>query len=288
MTAPLVSVLMTAYNRERYIAEAIESVLAQTFKDFELIIVDDGSQDRSLEIARRYTREPRVRVHLNEKNLGDYPNRNRAAGLARGRYLKYLDADDLMYAHCLEVMCQQMERFPEAGVGFEGEKESKWLRPFPFVLSPAEAYREHFFGRGVLHQGPTASIIRADVFRQFGGFREARYLGDTEMWFRVMRVKPLLICNSCLVWWREHTGQEIKRELLDPAAILRRYQLDVGALVASDCPLPPDERRLALKRVKRGYWRCIASAAARGKLFRAKAMRRAIWTLSHSSSERVR
>ena len=120
MNTPLVSVLMTVYNREKYLAEAIESVLAQRFRDFELIIVDDGSTDRSLEIARRYASEPQVRVYLNEKNLSDYPNRNRAAALARGRYLKYLDSDDLMYNHCLEVMTQQMERFPEAGIGFEG------------------------------------------------------------------------------------------------------------------------------------------------------------------------
>ncbi|HEV2714429.1 MAG TPA: glycosyltransferase family A protein, partial [Terriglobales bacterium] len=97
MATPLVSVLMTAYNREKYIAEAIESVLASNFKDFELIIVDDCSKDRTAEIARRYTSDSRVQVHVNEKNLGDYPNRNRAASLARGKYLKYLDSDDVIY-----------------------------------------------------------------------------------------------------------------------------------------------------------------------------------------------
>ena|SRR5674476_1029541 len=91
MLHPAVSVLMTAYNREKYIAEAIESVLAQTFTDFELVVVDDGSKDHTVDIARRYSKDPRVSVHINEKNLGDYPNRNRAASLARGRYLKYLD-----------------------------------------------------------------------------------------------------------------------------------------------------------------------------------------------------
>ena len=85
MATPLVSVLMTAYNREKYIAEAIESVLASTFQDFELIIVDDCSRDHTVEIVRRYTSDPRLQVHVNEKNLGDYPNRNRAASLVQNR-----------------------------------------------------------------------------------------------------------------------------------------------------------------------------------------------------------
>src|SRR5947207_2038625 len=117
MTAPLVSVLTTAYNREKYIAEAIESVLACSFKDFELIIVDDCSADRTVAIGRRYPSESRVRVHVNEKNLGDYPNRNRAASLAQGRYLKYVDSDDVIYPHGLEAMVGMMERFPDSGLG---------------------------------------------------------------------------------------------------------------------------------------------------------------------------
>jgi glycosyltransferase involved in cell wall biosynthesis len=266
MTAPLVSVLMTAYNREKYIEEAIESVLAQTFTDFELIIVDDASKDRSLVIASRYTSDPRVRVYLNEQNLGDYPNRNRAAQFARGRYLKYLDSDDLMYPHCLEIMTRQMEQFAEGGIGFEGEKEADWPRPFPFVLSPAEVYRDHFFGRGVLSQGPTRTIIRTDVFREFGGFRPERYTGDTEFWFRVTRKKPLVICYSGLTWWRQHPEQQIKSELLDCSVVVRRYRLGASALTARDCPLAQRERRLALKRIRRKYLRRVASALAHGKL----------------------
>src|ERR1035438_3224532 len=120
---------MTAYNREDYIAEAIESVLAQTLHNLELVIVDDGSRDQTVDIARRYTNDSRVRLHLNEKNLGDYPNRNRAAELAQGRYLKYLDADDMMYPHCLEMMVHQMEQFPQASLGFTLAPKKEWLYP---------------------------------------------------------------------------------------------------------------------------------------------------------------
>src|SRR5438309_1057271 len=98
MSNPLVSILMTSYNRERYIAEAIESALKSTYTEFELIIVDDGSKDRTVEIARSFeSKDKRVKVYVNEHNLGDYPNRNRAAGYATGKYIKYLDADDMIY-----------------------------------------------------------------------------------------------------------------------------------------------------------------------------------------------
>ena len=90
---PLVSVLMTAYNREKYIAEAIESVLASTYSNLELIIVDDCSKDNTLQIATNYqAKDDRIKVYKNEKNLGDYPNRNKAASYAKGKYLKYVDS----------------------------------------------------------------------------------------------------------------------------------------------------------------------------------------------------
>jgi len=265
MKAPLVSVLTTAYNREKYIAEAIESVLAQSLSDFELIIVDDGSTDRTVNVARQYLGDPRVRVEVNERNLGDYPNRNRAAELARGRYLKYLDADDIMYPHCLEIMINQMERYPEAGLGFQGYEQHNWPRPLPFRLSPAEVYREHFWGRGILNEGPTGAIIRADVFMEVGRFRPERYTGDVEFWIRVTRKKPLVMCYAGLVWWRRHAGQEFESGQTTQV-IGRLHQILVSALTAEDCPLAEDERRAALRKIRRQYLRRVASAVGHARL----------------------
>ena len=115
---PTVSVLMTAYNREAFIGQSIESVLASDFGDFELIVVDDCSKDGTLEIAKRFEKlDKRVKVYVNSQNLGDYPNRNMAASYATGKYLKYVDADDTLYDYCLSVMVRYTDRFPEAGFG---------------------------------------------------------------------------------------------------------------------------------------------------------------------------
>ena len=90
MPSPRVSVLLTAYNRERYIAESIESVLAQSHADFELIICDDQSSDGTAGIIRDYARrDSRIRFSINERNLGQFENRRHAASLATSPFLKY-------------------------------------------------------------------------------------------------------------------------------------------------------------------------------------------------------
>src|SRR3954464_5564256 len=106
--SPAVSVVMTAFNRERYIGPAIESVLAQTFTDFELIVVDDGSTDGTVGVGRSFLSDPGVGIGGNARNLGDYPNRNHGATFTTGEYLKYHDSDDLMYPHCLSVLVQAL------------------------------------------------------------------------------------------------------------------------------------------------------------------------------------
>jgi glycosyltransferase involved in cell wall biosynthesis len=92
---PVVSIIMPAFNREKYIAESIQSALAQSFKDFELIIIDDGSTDKTLEIAKTFETDPRVHVVKNEKNMGIAKTRNRGLELAKADLIAPLDSDDV-------------------------------------------------------------------------------------------------------------------------------------------------------------------------------------------------
>jgi len=110
---PVVSILITVFNRENYIAECIDSVLVSSYQNWEIIIVDDHSTDNSVSIAREYEeKDKRISVYVNEKNLGDYPNRNKVASFAKGKYIKYLDADDIIYKYSLSLMVDAMEQFP--------------------------------------------------------------------------------------------------------------------------------------------------------------------------------
>jgi len=151
MTSALVSVLLTAYNREEYVAASIESVLAQSCGDFELIVTDDRSSDGTLSIAREYERkDPRVRVHANERNLGDYGNRNYAASLARGEFLKFHDSDDIMYPHCLEVMVRYLSATPSAAFALSAHRA--WGgAPCPIISTPHLSYQREFLGFGMFN-----------------------------------------------------------------------------------------------------------------------------------------
>ena len=256
MTAPTVSVLTTAYNREKYIAEAIESVLRSSFKDFELIIVDDCSTDRTVEIARRYTSDPRVQVHVNEKNLGDYPNRNRAASLAHGRYLKYVDSDDVIYRHGLETMVGMMERFPDSGLGLAAFAQDS-ARPFPIRLSPREAYFRHYFRTPIFDPGPLAAIIRKEAFDAVGGFTGKRMVGDFEMWHIVAARYPMVMMPYGLVWYRVHPEQELQDYRTDPQFPFTVLAIACEQLGKPECPLLAEEQLVALRQMRRRLARLV-------------------------------
>src|SRR5580698_7457190 len=136
---PLVSVLVTSYNRAEYICETIDSILNQTYPNFEIIICDNCSTDNTIEVIQKYADNPRVSIYQNEVNIGQFPNRNKIVSYANGKYLKYVDSDDLMYPHGLEIIVEGMEQFPLAGYGL-ASIEQDFERIFPFMLSPAESY----------------------------------------------------------------------------------------------------------------------------------------------------
>jgi Glycosyl transferase family 2 len=244
MTTPRVSVMMTAYNRQDFIASAIESVLAQTFDDFELVVVDDGSRDGTVEIARAFERQdPRVRVVVNDRNLGDYPNRNRAASLARGSLLKYHDSDDAMYPHCLAVMVGMLTACPSAAFGLTNAVA--WPgAPCPMVLTPRMAYQREFFGAGLFMCGPSGALFRADAFRALGRFDDFGAASDYRFWLRACARVNVALLPADLFWYRLHAGQEMQSQ----AAVqeyARAARATWDALNASDCPLTGDEREQA-------------------------------------------
>jgi glycosyltransferase involved in cell wall biosynthesis len=272
MSAPIVSVLMTAYNREPYIASSIESVLAQTFDDLELVVVDDGSTDGTVEIARRFARrDPRVRVEVNARNLGDYANRNHAAALARGALLKYHDSDDLLYPHCLAAMAPPMLAHPGAAFGLSPARH--WPGgPCPMLLTPRMSYQREFLGSGMFSAGPAGAIFRTAAFRSLGGFEDRGAPSDYIFWLRACARVPVLLLPADLFWYRIHSGQE-----LTSATAAMQYAESIrdtwAALASAECPLTDEERQQARRNVvatqAKRLWRDVRAgqfAIARARL----------------------
>ncbi len=247
---------MTAYNRERYIAEAIESVLRSSYDELELIVVDDGSSDGTRAVAERYAAiDRRARVYVNDVNLGDYPNRNRAASYARGVYLKYVDSDDVLYPHAIAVMAACMDAHPDAGFGLSELPHP--AGPNPRRLTPTESYREHFFGQDLFGRAPGSAIIRRSAFEAVGGFSGRRQVGDHELWLTLARQYPLATMPTDLVWDRQHAAQE---QRYDPPGrkLAMHHEVELEALAHPDCPLDPAERIAARRRLTdaraRAFW----------------------------------
>lgn len=157
---PLISVIIANYNYGHYLAEAIESVLAQRYAQVEVIFIDDGSSDDSLEIARRYP----ITV-LAQPNQGVSAARNNAAQYAHGEYLLFLDSDDLLYPDSLEVLQQRLEKEgPRAGFAYGqlqyfGEKETIFKSQ---AFDPRTLSRENYI--------QTSALIRREAFHRVGGF----------------------------------------------------------------------------------------------------------------------
>ncbi len=256
--SPHVSVLMTAYNREKYIAEAIESVLASTYQNWELIIVDDGSKDSTVEIAKSYeAKDKRIKVYINEKNLGDYPNRNRAASYAKGKYLKYVDADDLIYPHGLEQLVFYMEQFPDAAYGLCSLPQDN-AQIYPFMLSPKQAYYRHYFtNKWIFHKAPLSSIIKKDFFDKVGGFSGKQHLGDFEMWNILSQKYNVVLMPAGIVWHRTHDDQQNTDNATNPAVNLKYYVLEYELLKSQACPISEKDKIKAQKKCLRKQARYI-------------------------------
>jgi glycosyltransferase involved in cell wall biosynthesis len=268
---------MTSFNREAFIASAIESVLAQTMTDLELVVCDDASVDRTVEVARTYAaRDDRVRVVVNEQNLGDYPNRNHAATFARGTYLKYHDSDDLMYPHCLAVMVGYLENAPTAVAALSGSRH--WAGgACPMLVTPALAYEREFLGGGLFHVGPGAALLRRQFFAEQGGFPLAGAGSDYLMWLRVCAASNVLLVPGDLFYYRVHPGQELASEKNELDYV--RAGAEAWAMLNSPlCPLPARSReqakrncayttlRGAYRKFRRGRFRAAATALRYGGL----------------------
>lgn len=194
---PTVSVIMPVYNVEAYVAEAIQSVLTQSFTDFELIIVDDGGSDRSLEICYGFA-DPRIRI-ISQANRGLAGARNTGIIAARGRYAAFLDSDDRWLPEKLSLHVIHLDNNPDIGVSFSPSRfidaagQPLRLRQTPKLtdITPADIFCRNPVGNG------SAPVIRREAleavaFTHRAGEPRSWYFDETlrqsediEMWLRL-------------------------------------------------------------------------------------------------------
>jgi hypothetical protein len=204
-----VSVVMSVFNGQAFLAEAIESILSQTFRDFEFLVIDDGSTDATAEILSNYaSRDGRIRV-LRHENKGRAASLNDGIGFSKGKYVVRMDADDIASPHRLEDQIDFMERHPEVGV-LGGAVE--WIntagQPIDIVRPPLGDLEIRSV---MLHYNPMchpAVVMRREVVLGSGGYRQALLdADDYDLWLRMGERSEFANLGKVILQYRIHANQ---------------------------------------------------------------------------------
>lgn len=255
---PLVTVVTVTYNSSAYVRDAIESILSSSYANFELIIGDDASTDNTWSIIQEYN-DPRIIAYRNEKNFGEYPNRNKAINLAKGEYLIFIDGDDMIYPYGLEYMVSMMENNPRAGMLLM-HPYLNWVY-FPIMLSPREFYVSTFFSKGFNNTAFTNTFLKIKVLKDVMLLPTKFKAGDTYVRLKIASKYHTLIAQDQLTWWRETPGQASQLIWNNPVSILESYHLHLDIISNEENPLTTIERKQAITnelfKVKLILFRCI-------------------------------
>jgi glycosyltransferase involved in cell wall biosynthesis len=245
-----VSVVIPAFNAERFLSETINSVLSQTLDEVEVIVVDDGSTDGTMSIVEQF--HPRVKG-VTQPNAGVASARNVGLEMASGDFVCFLDADDWLYPTCLERKAECLRGRPEVGLCFswvevtddarrpigrimKGTPEADAVGPLLRLIPPAIPC-------------PSNVLLRKDLVRELGGFDEA--LGtaaDYDLWLRVAQRTECVRIDEVLVQYRRHAAamfNNVEAYVADMTQILGKHTETLGSR--------PEWRDL-----KRAFYRSVA------------------------------
>ena len=238
---PLVSVIIPTYNRAWVLREAIDSVMAQEFKDYELIVVDDGSTDSTGQILDSYNQELRV---LRQSNKGVSSARNRGIVSAKGRLIAFLDSDDLWLPRKLSTQVDFFNSHPAAMIN---QTQEIWIRNGVRVNPKT---RHHKFGGMIFERSlalclvsPSAVMMKRSLFDEVGMFDEnLPACEDYDLWLRISWRHPVHLLETPLIIKRGgHADQLSKAPGLD------KFRIRALKKVIESGQLDPDARRAAVQ-----------------------------------------
>lgn len=213
MDNPQVSVVMPVYNAERYVAEAVESILAQTFRDLEFLVFDDGSTDRSLDILQTYTDlDDRIRVFA-KPHRGYVPWLNEGMRIASGEFIARMDADDVSLPQRLVRQVEYLRRHPDCvAVGCDLLQIDPEGDPLSEVIHDTEheAIEADLLSGGLGVISHPACVMRRSTLLAVGGYREEyEFLEDFDLWLRLAERGRLANVPEVLFNYRLHRANVI-------------------------------------------------------------------------------
>jgi glycosyltransferase involved in cell wall biosynthesis len=217
MKKPLVSVVMTAYNAQEFLNIAIDSILLQTYKNFEFIIIDDGSTDHSGSIIKAYE-DKRIK-YIHQKNQGQASALNKGIGIARGEYIARMDADDISYPTRLERQVDFLEakkNIAMVGAGHDFIDEDSGIFAQAYYLTRSQDIKMEFLVRNPFAHATV--MIRREVLNSVGGYDPNQPIEDYELWWRVARKYEVANMPEMLLGYRvvptgiSHSGSNQRQQ----------------------------------------------------------------------------
>lgn len=226
---PKVSVIMPAYNAEKYIKEAMESILNQSFRDFEFIVLNDCSRDHTEAIIQSFP-DSRIVYVKNDQNLGVAGTLNRGLALAKGEYIARMDADDISLPDRLEKQVQYLNAHPKVavlGTNVELFDENGVISTGWSSTDPAQMKVDLLFSCGLAHP---SVMMRRNVIQELGGYDLAfEGLEDYQLWCRVAKHYDVTTLPDLLFRYRIHSAQVTKNpseKYLNRLRALKKWQLE--------------------------------------------------------------
>lgn len=215
---PTVSVIIPSYNHEKFIEECVQSVLSQTFQDFEIVITDDASSDRTVELIERFD-DPRIKLFRHIENKGASEATNNCITHSSGKYIAMLSSDDAWYPEKLEIQVQYLDEHPEIGAVFgkvDWVDETGQLikyKDFPYmnVFNVSNRNRfewlYHFFSKGNCLCHP-CSLVRRECYTKVGMLNPAfANIPDFDLWVRLCFHYEIAILDRKLIRFRRMTSE---------------------------------------------------------------------------------
>jgi glycosyltransferase involved in cell wall biosynthesis len=256
MSSPAVSVLMSVYNSEAYLEEAIESVLAQTFGDFEFLIIDDGSTDASLSLLAPYARKDKRVQIVSRPNTGLIRALNELVEMSRGKYVARMDPDDISLPTRFEKQVRYLDGHPECAiVGSRVMLMDPYSSP---VCETGQKLTHEEIEQELLHKSGWAMVhpsvmMRRDAVLKVGMYREQwKHCEDHDLFLRLAEVGKLANLPEVLLWYRRHYGSinfnksaeqaAMKKALLQEAWGRRGLTLPEDWKPEAWAPPPPREQ----------------------------------------------
>lgn len=250
LVQPLFTVATITYNSGKWVSQAIDSILCSSFTDFELLIADDCSTDNTWLIVQNYD-DLRIRAWRNEQNLGEYPNRNKVLNEAKGKYILFVDGDDILYRDSLRNLSEYVEAFPQAGMLWGLNPQLFPFYVFPCLVEPAVTVKLIYCSPIPISTiGFGEILFKTELLRSIGGMSEKFNIGDTYIKKKLALLCPVLFISIGFMFWRQSPQQASKKLENSFFTFFERIKIDEIMLNSPAFPLSGNDKALVVRNLR--------------------------------------